>query len=89
MNNKGETYSVTRLAIKTGTRHSSTVLGSVTTGKQDSTQTWTSTVLPSARGLKSYRHVHPKCKSKNSDNSALFMLTDQFITTSQNKWKEG
>ena len=38
---------------------------------------------------KSYKHVNPQCKSKNRDNSALFILTDQLITTSQNKWKEG
>ena len=31
----------------------------------------------------------PQCKSKNRNNSALFILTDQLITTSQNKWKEG
>ena len=34
-------------------------------------------------------HVNPQCKSKNRDKSALFILTDQLITTSQNKWKEG
>ena len=31
-----------------------------------------------------------QCKSENSwDNSVLFILTDQVIATSQNKWKEG
>ena len=31
-----------------------------------------------------------QCKSKNSwDNSVLFILIDQVIATSQNKWKEG
>ena len=30
-----------------------------------------------------------QCKSKNRDNSALFLLTDQVIANSQNKWKEG
>ena len=93
-----KTNSATRLASGKGTRHCSMVLGSATTGKQDSTQTWTSTVESSARGRKSYRHVHPKCKSykhvnpksksRNRDNSALFILTDQLITTSQNRWKE-
>ena len=39
MNNKGETNSATLLASGKGTRHYSTVLGSATTGKQDSTQT--------------------------------------------------
>ena len=38
---------------------------------------------------KSYKHVNPQCKSKNRDNSALLIPTDQLITTSQNKWKEG
>ena len=38
--------------------------------------------------------IVPACKSqgksKNSwDNSVLFILTDQVIATSQNKWKEG
>ena len=33
----------------------------------------------------SYKHVNPQCKSKNRDNSAVFILTDQLITTSQNK----
>ena len=41
----GKTNSATRLASGKGTRHCSTVLGSATTGKQDSTQTWTSTVF--------------------------------------------
>ena len=39
MNNKGEANPATRLAIKTGTCHCSTVLGSARTGKQDSTPT--------------------------------------------------
>ena len=41
VNDKGETNFATRLANGKGTRHCSTVLGSATTGKQDSTQTWT------------------------------------------------
>ena len=45
MNNKrAKTNSATRLASGKGTRHCSTALGSATTGKQDSTQTWTLTV---------------------------------------------
>ena len=33
-------------------------------------------------------YTDPQCKSKNGDNSAIFIITDQLITTSQNKWKE-
>ena len=54
--------------------------------KQDSTQTWTSTVKSSARERKSYSQVNAQCKSKNRNNNALFILTDQLFTTSQNKW---
>ena len=66
---KGKTNSATSLASRKGTRLCSTVLGSATTGKQDSTQIWTSTVESSACGRKSYRHVHPKCKSSNVSRS--------------------
>ena len=83
----GKTNSATRLASGKGTRHYSKVLSRI--WKQDRTQTWTSTVYSSARERKSYSQINPQCKSKNRNNSALFTLTDQLITTSQNKWKEG
>ena len=70
MNSEGEkTNSATRLASRKGTRHCSTVLGSTTTGKQHNTQIWTSTVESLACGRKSYRHVHPKCRSSNVNRS--------------------
>ena len=33
--------------------------------------------------------ITQSCKSKKWDNSALFILTDQLITSLRNKWKEG
>ena len=101
MNHKGANHSATRLASARGTRHCSTVLGSATTGKQDSTQTWTSTELQQINVASARRNhacvciqhaTHPcksQCKSKTADNGALFILTDQPITTSQIKLKEG
>ena len=90
-----KTNSAIRLASGKGTRHCSTVLGSSTTGKQDSTQTWTSTAARGSRSYmrvkpkcKSYRHVSPQCKSKNRDNSATFILTCQLITVIKTNGKK-
>ena len=84
MNNKGKTNSATRLASEKGTRHYSKVLGSATTGNRTGLKLGLQQF-----NLKSYNQINPQCKSKNRNNSALFILTDQLITTSQNKWKEG
>ena len=83
MNNKEETNDATRLASKTGTRHYSKILRSATTGNRTALKL----------GLQQFNlqlvdvnHTYMCIQNvnKNSNNSALFILTDQLITTSIN-----
>ena len=90
------TNSTTCMANGKGTRHCSTVLGSATTGHRTALKLGLQqfnlqliNVNCTGTCIKMWINVDPQCKSKNRNNSALLILTDQLITTSRNKWIEG